>query len=102
MANPTLFLSLTLNPNPNPNPKPNPEPTQAALLNLLEGAARSCRYAHAYAAEAAQVQPALQAQLSGDAGEALLRAAVLGLADSLPPAAVPGLGALPGPGAPSP
>ena len=36
-----------------------------------------------------QVQPALQAQLSGGAGEALLRAAVLGLADSLPPAAVP-------------
>ena len=61
----------------------------AALLNLLEGAARSCRYSHAYAADAAQVQPALQAQLSGGAGEALLRAAVLGLADSLPPAAVP-------------
>jgi hypothetical protein len=61
----------------------------AALLNVLEGAARSCRYAHAYAAEAAQVQPALQAHLSGGAGEALLRAAVLGLADSLPPAAVP-------------
>ena len=61
----------------------------AALLNVLEGAARSCRYSHGYAAQAAQVQPALLAQLSGGAGEALLRASLLGLADSLPPAAVP-------------
>ena len=35
------------------------------------------------------MQPLLQAQLGGAAGEALLRGAVRGLADSLPPSAVP-------------
>ena len=35
------------------------------------------------------MQPLLQAQLGGAAGEAMLRGAVRGLADSLPPSAVP-------------